>query len=127
MQTASNRNSVRVLGSNLLHRIVIMSLGYHTVTRVIATKIGDGNGNPGAAVYNLRTPILGHCVAFDTVTLLIEEQHRYIFTAIDHASRLAFALAVPTHRTKANRKVQYVVAWYTTLASLDSPARLAGH
>ena len=43
---------------------------------------------------NLRTPILGHCVAFDTVILLIEGQRRYIFTAIDHAGRLAFALAV---------------------------------
>ena len=25
---------------------------------------------------------------------------------------------VPTHRTKANRKVQYVVAWYTPLTDL---------
>ena len=44
---------------------------------------------------NLRTQLPGQCVAFDTIVRFVGSTRRYIFTAIDHASRFSFALAVP--------------------------------
>lgn len=44
---------------------------------------------------NLRTTIVGECVAFDTIVRFAYGCRRYIFTATDHASRFAFAVAVP--------------------------------
>ena len=62
---------------------------------------------------SLRTQFPGECVAFDTVVHSIGNTRRYIFIATDHASRFAFALAVPrATSSNAARFVQLVQALF---------------